>query len=372
MNSVLHRNFIEMLQRNLEGIENILTLVRDGTISEVLADLRLEKYLPNFEKEDLNFAYQLMTANFDVEQVHLPTRAAKEALHDRIQEYRVDLNTIKNRIEEVKEEGVRCSKSCHEITHKFKAFLEEIKWTQEDIVSLLGKHRDNETDLFVLSLMALGVSAALLLTCVGSAVATCCAAFTAVAIPLELAGGLTIASGIATGATGVAAWGIHQKKKEMEKVGTAMEELHTQLNAMRFDASKQKSDWESIETQAEKIVHYIDNSKMEKSAGNLQPSHRRPVQDVLDGVQVVLEDAALLQANVVQFRKEAQRVQGNLRDLSLLKESDKVLASPAKASASPLQGIYDMITGVVKALKEGTSSDQSQLGSTLSKALTLQ
>ena len=108
---------------------------------------------------------------------------------------------------------------------------------------------------------------------------------------------------------------------EMEKVRKALDDLQRQLTDMNAEAGIQRLAWRDIETQAEKIVHYIDNSKMERTADGLNPSHRRPVQDVLDGVQVVLEDAAVLQANVVQFKKEAQRVQGNLRDLSLLKES---------------------------------------------------
>ncbi|KAI8506194.1 hypothetical protein Bbelb_156210 [Branchiostoma belcheri] len=360
---MLFRNFIEMLQKNLEGIEDILTLVRNGTVSEVLSDLRLEKYLPNFEREDLNFAYQLMRADFDVEQVHLPTRAAKEALHDRIQEYRVDLSTIKDRIGEVKGEGEKCLQSCQEITKQFKGFLEEIKETQESIICLLGQHRNRETEMFVLSLMALGVSATLLIACVGSAATACCAVFiesVATVISFHVAGGFAITSGVAS----VGA--------EMEEVGKALEELQKQLDAMHFDASKQKTDWEKIATQAEKIVHYIDNSRMERAAGNLQPSHRRPVQDVLDGVQAVLEDAAILQANVVQFKKEAERVQGNLRDLSLLKESDKVLAVPAEPSASPFQGLYNVITGFMTAFKKGGSSDPGQLSTALSKALKLQ
>ncbi|XP_066283621.1 uncharacterized protein [Branchiostoma lanceolatum] len=369
---MLFRNFIEMLQRNLEGIENTLTLVKNGTVSEVLADLRLEKYVPKFEKEDLHFAYQLMTANFDVEQLDLPTRAAKVALHDRIQEYRVDLSTIKARIEEVKREGGSCFKSCREITQKFKTFLQEIKGTQESIISLLGENRDHETEMCVASLVVLGASAALLLTCVGFAATACCVVFAPVAFPLEVAIGIAIASGIASGVTGLTAWSIHKKKKEMESVGKALEELQAQLDAMHFDASKQKTDWEKIETQAEKIAHYISNSKMERTADGLNPSHRRPVQEVLDGVQVVLEDAALLQANVVQFKKEAERVQGNLRDLSLLKESDKVLTVPAKASASPIQGLFNMITGLVKAFKKRSNSDPSELTSTLSKAMKLQ
>ncbi|XP_078655942.1 uncharacterized protein LOC144902400 [Branchiostoma floridae x Branchiostoma belcheri] len=362
-----------MLQKNLEGIEDILTLVRDGTVSEVLADLRLEKYLPNFEREDLNFAYQLMRADFDVEQVHLPTRAAKEALHDRIQEYRVDLSTIKDRIGEVKGEGEKCLKSCQEITKQFKGFLEEIKETQES--SLLGEHRNQKSKMLMLSLMALGISATLLIACVGSAATACCAVFiesVAMVIKVEVAGVLAITSGVASVGAGIAAWGLHKNKKEMEEVGKALEELQKQLDAMHFDASKQKTDWEKIATQAEKIVHYIDNSRMERAAGNLQPSHRRPVQEVLDGVQAVLEDAAILQANVVQFKKEAERVQGNLRDLSLLKESDKVLAVPAEPSASPFQGLYNMITGFMAAFKKGGSSDPGQLSTALSKALKLQ
>ncbi|KAI8507997.1 hypothetical protein Bbelb_142370 [Branchiostoma belcheri] len=372
---MLFRNFIEMLQKNLEGIENILTLVRDGTVSEVLADLRLEKYLPNFEREDLNFAYQLMRADFDIEQVHLPTRAAREALHDRIQEYRVDLSTIKDRIGEVKGEGEKCLKSCQEITKQFKAFLEEIKETQESISSLLGQHRNRETIMFGSFLAALGISVALLIACVGGAATACCAMFigtVAMVIPAEVAGGLAIAGGVTSVVSGIAAWGIHKKKKEMEKIGEALEDLQKQLDAMHLDAGKQKTDWEKIATQAEKIVHYIDNSRMERAAGNLQPSHRRPVQEVLDGVQAVLEDAAILQANVVQFKKEAERVQGNLRDLSLLKESDKVLAVPADKSASPFQGLYNMITGFVAAFKKGGSSDEGQLSTALSKAMKLQ
>ncbi|CAH1252703.1 Hypp985 [Branchiostoma lanceolatum] len=342
-----------MLQRNLEAIENTLTLVKDGTVSEVLADLRMEKYLTNFEKEDLQFAYQLMTANFDVEQVHLPTRAAKEALHDRIQEYRVDLNTIKDRFAEVKKEGERCSKSCQEITQQFKTFLEEIKETQKSIISLLGEHRNKKGAIFVASIVALSFSVGTLITCLGSAAAACCAVFAAVAIPLELTGGIALASGVTSVVTGITALGIHMQKIEMEKVGKAMEELHTQLAAMHFDASKQKTTWNEIETQVEVIVNSINNHQLEKTAGSLQPSHRRPVQDVLDGVRAVLTDAKELQENVVMFKKEAMQVQRNLRDLSLLKESDKVLVVPEKASASPIQDLYSMIIGVVNAMKKG-------------------
>ncbi|XP_019628285.1 PREDICTED: uncharacterized protein LOC109472862 [Branchiostoma belcheri] len=213
---MLFRNFIEMLRKNLEGIENILTLVRDGTVSEVLADLSLKKYLPSFQKEDLNFAYQLMRADFDVEQVHLPTQAAKEALHDRIQEYRVDLSTIKDRIGEVKGEGEKCSKSCQEITKQFKAFLEEIKETQESISSLLGQHRNRETGILVASLAALGISVAFLTACVGSAATACCAVFlesVAKVIPAEVAGGFAITSGVASVGAGIAAWGLHKNKQ---------------------------------------------------------------------------------------------------------------------------------------------------------------
>ncbi|XP_066271246.1 uncharacterized protein [Branchiostoma lanceolatum] len=343
-----------MVQGNLEGIENTLTLVKDGTVSEVLADLRLEKYLPNFEKEDLHFAYQLMTANFDIEQVHLPTRAAKEALHDRIQEYRVDLNTIKDRIEEVKEEGERCSKSCQEITQQFKTFQDEIKETQNAIIRLLGQNRNSKKDMFVGSLAMLGVSAGLLLAFAGSVAV---AVLAPVLVPLQVAGGLAITSGIASGFYGMGAGYVYYKKKEMDKVGSALEELQAQLDEMHLDIGKQKTDWEKIEIQAENVVHCINYPKMERTAGNIRdrPSHRGPVQDVLRDVRVVLTDAKELQENVVMFKKEALQVQRNLRDLSLLKESDKVLAVPAEESAPPIQGLFNVITGLVKAIKKGSS-----------------
>eukprot|EP00058_Branchiostoma_floridae_P002333 XP_002587821.1 hypothetical protein BRAFLDRAFT_94075 [Branchiostoma floridae] len=142
---------------------------------------------------------------------------------------------------------------------------------------------------------------------------------------------------------------------------------------MNAEAGKQRAAWRDIETQAEKIVHYIDNSKMERTADGLNPSHRRPVQDVLDGVQVVLEDAAVLQANVVQFKKEAQRVQGNLRQLSLMDDSAVVLAAPGGPSVSPLAPLYDLITRTVKMMgtAKGGSGGVAELAQSMGASLTV-
>ncbi|XP_066271360.1 uncharacterized protein [Branchiostoma lanceolatum] len=346
------KNFIQILHRNLGDVKNNLTVVRNGTVSEVLEDLHLQRYLSNFESKDLRSAHQLIKPTFDVELVDLPTAAAKEAIQDRIQELRHELGTTKDRIHEVKENGESCWTSCKEITKKFSTFLQEIKKTQEDISSLLVEHRNESSQICLASFVVLGISVVLLTTCVGGAVAACCAAFTSVAISVELTGGLAISSGILGSLAGMTAWGLHQKKKEMETIGTALEKLQEQLAAMDFDAGKQKTEWEKIETQAEKIFHYINTSKMEETADGLNPSHRRPVQDLLEGVQVVLDDAAKLQTNVVQFEREAEQVQQNLRDLSLIK-SDAVLATPTKAaSASPLQPLYDGIVEITKTVQK--------------------
>ncbi|XP_035668233.1 uncharacterized protein LOC118410568 [Branchiostoma floridae] len=125
---------------------------------------------------------------------------------------------------------------------------------------------------------------------------------------------------------------------------------------MNAEAGIQRLAWRDIETQAEKIVHYIDNSKMERTADGLNPSHRRPVQDVLDGVKVVSEDAGVLQTNVVQFKTATQRVREDLRQLSLMDESAVVLAAPGGPPTSPLAPLYDLITRTVNVMRTAMGS----------------
>ncbi|XP_078621286.1 uncharacterized protein LOC144887760 [Branchiostoma floridae x Branchiostoma japonicum] len=353
------KNFIEISKTKLEGVKDILTVVLDGTVSEILEDLHLQRYLPNFERKDLCSAYQLMKDTFNVEQVDIPTTmtaAAKEKLEDKIQEFRHGLDTIKDRIHGVKVVGERCYTSCKAITEKFGTFLQEINETQEAILSLLATHPNKTFGICVaVAIVAVGTSIALLATGIGSAAAACCAAFTilGVVIPVELPAGISAACGLLSIATGIAAWRSDQKAKhkaisEMEMIGTTLKELQEQLASMQFDAGKQKADWEKIETQAEKIVHYINNSQMEETAQSLHPSHHRPVRKLLHGVQVVLEDTAMLQASVVQFETEAEKVQQNLRDMSLMK-SDAVLATPTETACEPpLQPLYDNIKGIKK------------------------
>ncbi|XP_078588525.1 uncharacterized protein LOC144869283 [Branchiostoma floridae x Branchiostoma japonicum] len=342
------RNFIKILQRNLEGIENILTLVLKGLVSEVLTDLRLEKYLHVFEQEDLVKAYQLMQANFDIEQINLPTKRAREAIHDRIQDYRLDLMTVKDRMQEVREEGEKCHQSCKEITQRFNAFLQEIQEIQESIISLLDDQLTDEERLKCNYMIAGGIAIACLALCltgavnVGMAYLRTAEGASTVATVLVAAGGMGAAA---------AAYDIGQQIQDMEKIKKAVDELKAQTDSMMQDAGKQKMAWQEIETQAEKIVHYVDNSKMEETADALEPRRRTPIQKVLDGVHDVLEDVAILQDNIVRFKKEAERVQESLVAKLLTDESDTVLTPPKDKPASLLQSLGDLITGTVKALK---------------------
>ncbi|XP_019646035.1 PREDICTED: uncharacterized protein LOC109486617 [Branchiostoma belcheri] len=350
------RNFIKIIQRNLEGIENILTLVLKGSVSEILADLRLEKYLSVFEKEDLINAVQLMQTNFDIEQVNLPTKWAKEAIHDRIQDYRLELMTVKDRIQEVKEEGEKCHQSCQEITQRLKMFFREIDEIQEAIISLLGDQHAEKGRLTAKYMTTGGIALTCLVLCVTGGAQ---AGLTCLGVTLEGA-----ASAVVTGTLGIGCFGasaavvdIGGQLKEVEKIKVALEDLKGQTTSMTEDASKQKIAWQEIQTQAEKIVHYIDNSKMEKTADALKdPRRRTPVQEVLDGVHDVLEDVAILQDNIVRFKKEAASVQDSLVKAILMKDTDGVLTSPGEKSTSLLQSLGDLITGTVKALKM-TSED---------------
>ncbi|CAH1252700.1 Hypp983 [Branchiostoma lanceolatum] len=159
----------------------------------------------------------------------------------------------------------------------------------------------------------------------------------------------------------VAAVDISKQIQEMGKINAAVEELRKQTNSMTADASNQKMAWQEIQTQAEKIVHYIDNAKMEKNADALEPRRRAPIQKVLDGVHDVLQDVAILQDGIVTFKKEAQRVQESLVTILLMKESDEVLTPPVDKSASLLQSLGDLITGTVKALKVANAGSAVQV-----------
>ncbi|XP_078588551.1 uncharacterized protein LOC144869289 [Branchiostoma floridae x Branchiostoma japonicum] len=349
------KNFVQITRGNLGGIESILTLALDGTVSEIMEELHLQHFQVNFERKDLRSAYQLMTSSFDVEDVDLPTKAAKEAVQDRVQEFRHELHTAKDRIHQVRVDGESCHTSCKAITEKFGKFLQEIKKTHEAISSLLVQHRNDKSEICLASIAVFAISAICLVACGVGAVAVCCKTFTtATNVKLGGVAGLSFSSGVTGVVSGMTAWGLHQKKKEMDSVGTALEKLQKQLEAMDFDAGKQKTDWEKIESQAEKIVHYIDNSKMEATADGLNPSHRRPVQDLMNNVKDVLKDAEDLQTKLDHFETEAEQVQRNLRDLSLI-NSDAVLANPtATASASLLDPLYNFAIDITKTVMKWT------------------
>ncbi|CAH1252702.1 Hypp984 [Branchiostoma lanceolatum] len=368
------RNFIEILQTNLEGIENILTFVQRGTVSETLTDLRLEKYLPNFEKEDLEDAYQLIQTSFDIEEVELPTRGAKRKINDRIQSYRHELSTIKDRIHEVKDEGEKCHQSCQGITHKFNVFLREIDETQEAILTLLGDQHNEEAKLSVLSMIAGGLAITSLALCLTGAVGMGVAFFSSAEAVISVSDVfLIVTTGALSAGAAATAWDIRKQMKEVEKVRQALDDLQGQLNDMNIKAGMQRMAWREIETEAEKIVHYIDHSKMERTADGLNPSHRRPVQDVLDGVHVVLEDAAFFQANVVEFKTETQRVQENLRQLSLMDASAVVLATPGGPPTSPLAPLYGLITRTVNGMQTvmGSSGGVAEIAQRMGASLTV-
>ncbi|XP_066271370.1 uncharacterized protein [Branchiostoma lanceolatum] len=289
-----------------------------------------------------------MQANFDIEQLNLPTKWAKEAIHDRMQDYRLDLMTVKDRIQEVREEGEKCRQTCQEITHKFNVFLQENREIQEAIIGLLGDQCNEKGRLMCKCMAAGGIAIACVALCLTGAVQVGTAYLVATEGASAVATGFVAVVG--AGASG-AAFDIGKQIQEMEKIKAAVEELRKQTNSMTADASNQKMAWQEIQTQAEKIVHYIDNAKMEKNADALEPRRRAPIQKVLDGVHDVLEDVAILQDGIVTFKKEAQRVQESLVTMLLMKESDEVLTPPGDKSASLFQALGDLITGTVKALK---------------------
>ncbi|XP_066271362.1 uncharacterized protein [Branchiostoma lanceolatum] len=340
------RIFTQTLQQNFEGIDGILTFVQKGTVREMLTDLGLEKYLPNFQREDLEDAYQLIKTGFDIKKVDLPTSGAEDKIKDRINSHRRELMAIKDRIHHVKEEGEKCRKSCQRITEKFEKFLAEINQTREAIRPLPQDQQDQEMAMSVLKWVAGGIAiASLAIGIIGAVVAATSAASFSVAKAAMIGGAAAL--GIGTGATALE---IGNQKENLKK---AVNDLEKQLLHMNVEGKKQQSAWKEIERKAKEIVRHMDASEMEETAGTLHPMayeyHTGRVQELLSSVQTVMEVAATLQDTVVGFETEARRVQENLRDLSLIKQSD-IGDLPTSLFAQP----YELIIGTKKAVVGGS------------------
>ncbi|CAH1252704.1 Hypp986 [Branchiostoma lanceolatum] len=341
------KNYTEFSRRSLNDIEKTLTLVLNGSVREFLEDIRMQHYLPNFERKDLRNVSQLLKDNFDIDQVVLPTEAAKETIQDKIGDLRNDLSTMQDRLQEIKKRGETCCTYSKKITQNFDTFLKEIKETQEATLRALQWHRFKQGAVCVAAIGTIGLSIALLATCTGGAAACACAYFgiADIVIPIGATEFLT-GCGVVGGAAGYTGYRIYQKEKEMEELGKALKKLQQQLNEILLDASKQKTDWEQIDTTAESVMEHINASTVGGNADNLEPSRRGPLQRQLKGVQRVCEEVEDLQDNVVQFEKEAKRTLAKLRGLSLIKESDVVLTPPENQAKSSLELINDFTAGL--------------------------
>ncbi|XP_035667974.1 uncharacterized protein LOC118410390 [Branchiostoma floridae] len=347
------KNFTKMSQGILEGNEEILHLVLNGSVQEFLEDIRMQHYLPNFESKDLRSASQLLKSNFDIEKVALPVESAKEEIQDKIADLRKDLSTIKDRLQEVKVQGKECCESSKEITENFDTFTDEIKNTLEEIDRVLSWHRSKEGAVCVAAFTAIGLAILLLATCTGGAVACVCAKFGVadIVVPVGATEAL-VGCGIGGGVAGAAGYGIHQLKKEMEKIGQALEKLQGQLNEMTLEASKQKTAWEEINIQAGSVMKHIDNT-VEGNADHPEPSSKQPLKRLLNGIQSVRAEVVDLWADVMQFEGDAKRTLGNLQRLSLIKKHDVV---PADLS-SPLQNVHKIAEGLLKTTKTERGHD---------------